>query len=87
LAARDHSAPECLINCLDLQFLGDCAFRNDIEQRPDRRRHANAINRLNVSAAQPRTMEPEHFRDRRHSAEARGHRHMQLRRHHVGELV
>jgi hypothetical protein len=42
-------------------------------------RDANAVNCLNVSAAKPRPTEAQHFGHRRHSTEARRHRHVQLR--------
>jgi hypothetical protein len=87
LSLRDYSSTKCFVNGLDDQFLRDGVFCDDIQQRPHRRRHANAVNRLNVSVTQLRPMKPQSIRERRHSAEAGRHRHVQLRRHHVGEFV
>ena len=49
LAMRDRSASERLVNSLNLELRGNHAFGNDVNQRSDRRGHAHAVNRLDVS--------------------------------------
>jgi len=76
-----------LIDGLDLQLRGDHAFGNDVNQRSDRRRHAHASDRLDVSRAEPRVVQPEYVRNGGHPPEPGRHRHVQLRRHDVGKVV
>jgi hypothetical protein len=72
---------------LDLELLSDRAFRNDVNERSERRGHAHAVDRLDVSCAEPRMVQAEHVRNCGHPPEPGRHGHIQLRRHHVGEIV
>jgi hypothetical protein len=72
---------------LDLELLSDRAFRNDVNERSERRGHAHAVDRLEVSLAESRVVQAEHVRDGGHPPESGRHRHVQFRRHHVGEIV
>jgi hypothetical protein len=87
LPSHDQTAPECLIDGLDLEVGGDHAFGNDVNERSERRRHAGGVDCLDLSVGEPRMAQAEHIRNGGHPPEPGRHRHVQLRRHHVGKIV
>jgi hypothetical protein len=87
LPSYDQTAPKGLVDGLDLELWSDRARSNDVNERSERRGHAHAVNCLNVSRAEPRVVQAEHVRNCGHPPKPGGHRHVQLRRHHVGEIM
>src|SRR5687767_9009135 len=80
LASHDQTAPERLVHRLDLELLSDRAFRNDVNERSERRGHAHAVDRLDISLAEPRMAQAEDVGNGSHPPEPGRHRHVQLRR-------
>jgi hypothetical protein len=87
LPSYDQTAPKRLVDGLDLELRSDRARRNDVNERSERRGHAHAVDCLNVSRDEPRVVQAEHVRNGGHPPESGRHRHVQLRRHQVGEVV
>jgi len=54
LSPHDQAAPERLVEGLNLELWGDYAFGHDVNERSERRSHAHAVDRLNVSLTEPR---------------------------------
>jgi hypothetical protein len=57
LPPHDQTAPERLVNRLHLELLSGHTFSDDVNQRSERRGHAHAVDRLDVSLAEPRMVE------------------------------
>jgi len=87
LPSHDQTAPERLGNGLDLELRGDYAFGDDVDQCSERCGHAHAVDRLDVALVEPRMVKAEDVRNGGHPPESGRHRHVQLRRHHVREIV
>jgi len=87
LPSDDQTAPERLVHRLDLELLSDRPFRNDVNERSERRGHTHAVDRLDISLAEPRMAQAEDVGNGSHPPEPRRHRHVQLRGHHVREIV
>ena len=84
---HDQTAPDRLVDGLDLELRGNHAFGDAVNQRSERRGHAHAVDCLNVSVTQPCMVQAEYVRNGGHPPEPWRHCHVQFRRHHVGEIV
>jgi hypothetical protein len=87
LPAHNETAPQRLVDGLDLKVWRERVVGDDVEERPQRCGHADAVNRLNVSFVESCMVQPEHRRDGSHPSKSGRHGHVQLRRHHVGQIV
>jgi SnoaL-like domain len=79
LLSHDQTTPERLVDCLDLKFLRDHAFGDDVDERSQRRGHAHPVDRLDFSFVEPRVVQAENGGDGRHPPEPWRHCHIQLR--------
>ena len=87
LPRHNESSLESLSKSLDLQIRGKPVIRDDVDERAERRRHTHAVGHLDVVVSEPAAMEAQHSRDGRHPLESRRNRHVELRRHDIGERV
>lgn len=76
-----------MVDGLDLELGGDDAFDDDVDECSDGRRHTHAVDRLDVPIVEPRVVQPENVGNGGHSPKPWRHRHVQFRRHDVGEVV
>jgi len=87
LSCRDKPSLQSLLKGLDLQFRGKPILDDDVDERAERRRDTHAVGRLDVVLGEPAAVEAQHSRDGRHPLKARRNRHVELRRHDIGESV
>ena len=87
LPSHDQTAPERLVNGLNLELRSGYALCDDVNQRSERRGHAHAVDRLDVALVKPRMVQAEDVRNGGHPPESGRHRHVQLRRHYIREIV
>src|SRR4051812_43591904 len=59
LPSHDQTAPQRLVDGLDLQLQSDRGLRNDVDDRTERRGHAHAVDRLDVAFGEPRVVQAE----------------------------
>jgi hypothetical protein len=87
LPSHEQTAPERLVDGLNLELRGDHSFGDNVNEGAEWRGNAHAVDRLDVSLAEPRMVQAEYARNGGHPPEPGRHRHVQLRRHHVGKIV
>ena len=78
---------QSLLKGLNLQFHGKPIRGDNVDERAERRRDTHAVVRLDVVLGEAAAVEAQHSRDGRHSLKARRNRHVELRRHDIGESV
>lgn len=87
LLTHNQTAPQRLVDGLDLEVGRKRVLADDVDERSQRRRHAGAVDRLNVSFVKPRMVQPENRRNGSHPSKSGRHGHVQLCRHRVGQIV
>ena len=86
---RDHRPIERNLSARAMQInsVATASFADDVDQRSQWRGHAYAVNSLDLSLVELGVVQTQYVRNGRHPPEPGRHRHIQLRRHHVGEIV
>ena len=87
LPTPDEATAQGFIDGLGLELGCKFTFDNDVDERSQRSGDADSVDGFHVTPGQPRPMQSEHLRDRRHALETRRDRHVQLRRHGVRQFV
>lgn len=87
MPSQDQTTSKRLVDGLYLQLRSDRALGNDVDDRTEGCGDAHAVDCLDVASAEPRMAEAEHVGNGSHPSEPGRHRHIQLRRHHVGKIV
>jgi len=87
LLATDQATTEGLIDSLSLQLGRKVSLDNHVDECSQGGSNVNPVDRVDVALGQARSVQPEHFRDRRHALKTGRDRHMQLRRHRVRQFV
>jgi hypothetical protein len=83
LPAPDEATAQGFIDGLGLKLGCQRTLDHDVDERSQRSGDANPVDGLNVARGQPRPMQSESFRGRRHALKTRRDRHVQPRRHGV----
>ena len=76
-----------LIDRLRLDLGCKRTLDNDVDERSQSSGDANPVDGFDITRGQPRSMQSEPFRGRRHALKTRRDRHVQLRRHSVRQFV
>jgi hypothetical protein len=87
LPTPDEAATQGFIDGLSLDLWCKRTLDDDVDERPQRRSHANPVDGFDITRGQPRSMQSEPFWDRRHALKTRRHGHVEPCRHRVRQLV
>lgn len=87
LPTPDEAATQGFIDGLRLDLGCKRTLDNDVDERSQRSGDTNAVDGFDITRGQSRAMQPKPFRDRRHPLKSRRHRHIELCRHRVRQLV
>lgn len=87
LPTPDKATAQGFIDGLGLELWCKLTLDDNVDERSQRSGGANPVDRLHVRPGQPRPMQSKSFRRRRHALKTRRDRHVQLRRHGVGQFV
>jgi hypothetical protein len=87
LSWYNESPPNGLSDGLDLQLTRQLVLHDHIDERAEGRRHADALDRLDVVLGEPTAVQAQRPRNSRHPLEARWNRHVELRWHDVRQLM
>jgi len=87
LLTPDEAAAQGFIDGLRLDLGCKRTLDNDVDERSQRSGDTNAVDGFDITRGQSRAMQPKPFRDRRHPLKTRRHRHIELCRHRVRQLV
>jgi hypothetical protein len=87
LPSRDQPPPNRLREGLDLQLRRDRTVDDHVNERSQWRGDTHVVNGSDVRLAESGVMQAERSRNRGHPLEAWRDRHVQLRRHRIGEFV
>ena len=87
LPSHDQPPADRLSESLHLQLRRDRTVNDHVNERSQWRRDTHVVNGFDVGLAESGVMQSERSRNRGHPLEAWRNRHVQFRRHRIGEFV
>ena len=87
LPTPDEAAAQGLVDGLRLDLGCKRTLDNDVDERSQSSGDANPVDGFDITRGQPRSMQSEPFRRRRHALKTWRDRHVELGRHRVRQLV